>query len=61
MPAESTVNEQPTSPPELKALMEALDRATDPIERQRAWDALVNYQREHGTRAQPRGAEEAPN
>ena len=34
-------------------LMERLKRATDPQERQRAWDDLVNYQRQHGVRAQP--------
>jgi hypothetical protein len=38
-------------------LMERLKRATDPQERQRAWDDIVNYQRQHGVRAQPRESE----
>ena len=44
----------PPPPPELAMLMERLKRATDPQERQRAWDDLVSYQRQHGVRAQPR-------
>lgn len=43
--------------PELRALLEALDRARDPTERQQAWNALVAYQRAHEPRAQPREAE----
>jgi hypothetical protein len=39
--------------PELEALLEALERAEDPEVRQRVWNALVQYQREHGIRAQP--------
>ncbi|MBX5491988.1 MAG: hypothetical protein IRZ14_12620 [Chloroflexi bacterium] len=38
---------------ELQALLEALDRATTPEERQRAWNALVAYQRAREVRAQP--------
>jgi hypothetical protein len=44
----------PDPPPALKALLEALDRATDPEARQRAWNALVEYQRQQEVRAQPR-------
>ena len=44
----------PPPPPELAMLMERLKRATDPQERQRAWDDLVSYQRQHGVRAQPK-------
>jgi hypothetical protein len=44
----------PPPPPELARLMERLRRATDPRERQQAWDDIVNYQRQHGVRAQPR-------
>jgi hypothetical protein len=40
-------------PPELRALLEALDRAETAEERQRAWDALVQYQRQREIRAQP--------
>jgi hypothetical protein len=38
-------------------LLERLNRAADPQERQRAWDDLVNYQRQHGVRAQPRDSD----
>ena len=44
----------PPPPPELAELLAAMDRATGPEERQRAWDALVAYQRRVGVRAQPR-------
>ena len=44
-------------PPELQALLEALDRAEGAEARQRAWDALVAYQRQHEVRAQPKNAE----
>ncbi len=46
-------------PPELAALMEQLERAQDPLERQQAWDALVAYQRRTGLRAQPRDSDPA--
>lgn len=46
------MSDQPPEP-ELQALLDALERATDPQERQRAWDALVAYQRAHEVRAQP--------
>ncbi len=46
----------PPPPPELAKLFEALKRATTPQERQRAWDAIVAYQRQVEVRAQPRGA-----
>jgi hypothetical protein len=42
--------------PELKALLEAVERAEEPEARQRAWDALVEYQRQHELRAQPSDA-----
>ena len=46
-------------PPELQMLMDALDRAEGPEARQRAWNALIEYQRQHGVRATPRqGADE---
>jgi hypothetical protein len=48
-------------PAELRALQEALDRATTPEERQRAWDALVAYQRQREVRAQPENAEPTEN
>ena len=41
-------------PPELRALMEALDRADGVEARQQAWNALVEYQRQHEIRAQPK-------
>ena len=50
----------PPPPPELQMLLEMLDRAETPEARQRAWDRLVDYQRERGTRAQPRGIEAPP-
>ena len=50
----------PPPPPELAMLMERLKRATDPQERQRAWDALVSYQRQHGVRAQPQDSAPPP-
>jgi len=48
-------DETPAPPPELAALFEELKRATTPLERQRAWDAIVAYQRRVEVRAQPRG------
>jgi hypothetical protein len=45
---------------ELEMLMEMLKRAETPEARQRAWDRLVQFQRERGPRAQPRGAPEEP-
>jgi hypothetical protein len=39
--------------PVLKRLLEAVERAENAEARQRAWSALVEYQREHGLRAQP--------
>jgi hypothetical protein len=50
----------PPPPPELQMLLEMLKRAETPQARQRAWDRLVEYQRERGPRAQPRGAPEPP-
>jgi hypothetical protein len=52
--------DEPTRPPprDLAALLENLKRAVTPEERQRAWDALVAFQREAEVRAQPRGAED---
>jgi hypothetical protein len=46
------MSEQPPEP-ELQALLDALERATDPQERQRAWNALVAYQRAREPRARP--------
>jgi hypothetical protein len=43
-------------PPELQMLMDALDRAEGPEARQRAWNALVEFQRQRGVRATPREA-----
>jgi hypothetical protein len=48
----------PAPPPELAALFDELKRATTPLDRQRAWDAIVAYQRRAEVRAQPRGAED---
>ena len=48
----------PPPPPELRALLEALDRAEGAEARQRAWDALVEYQRQHEVRAQPQQSAE---
>ena len=44
-----------TSPPspQLKALLDAVNRAEGAEARQRAWNALVEYQRQHEVRAQP--------
>ena len=39
--------------PVLERLLEAVDRAEDAEARQRAWNALVEYQREHALRATP--------
>jgi hypothetical protein len=50
----------PPPSPEMERLMEMLKRAETPEARQRAWDQLVQFQRERGTRAQPRGAPESP-
>ena len=47
----------PAPPPELAMLFERLKRATDPLERQRVWDAIVAYQRGHEVRAQPQSTE----
>jgi hypothetical protein len=44
--------------PILKRLLEAVDRAEDTEARQRAWNARVEYQREHALRAKP-GEKEA--
>ena len=48
----------PAPSPELAALFDDLKRATTSLERQRAWDAIVAYQRHLEVRAQPRGAED---
>ena len=45
-------------PRDVSALLDDLKRAVTPEERQRAWDALVAFQREAEVRAQPRGAED---
>jgi hypothetical protein len=52
--------EKAPSPPEFEMLLEMLKRAETPEARQRAYDRLVEYQRERALRAQPRGAPEPP-
>ena len=44
-------------PAELQMLIDALERAEGAEARQDAWNALVEYQRQRGVRAQP---EQAP-
>ncbi len=53
--------DEPIRPPprDLSALLDNLKRAVTPEERQRAWDALVAFQRDAEVRAQPRGAEDS--
>ena len=52
--------DEPIRPPsrDVSVLLENLKRAVTPEERQRAWDALVAFQRDAEVRAQPRGAED---
>jgi hypothetical protein len=50
----------PPPSPELDMLMQLVARAETPEARQRAWNRLVEFQRERGLRAQPRGMEAPP-
>jgi len=52
--------EKAPPPPDLEMLMEMLKRAETPEARQRAYDRIVEYQRERALRARPRGAPEPP-